>query len=195
MGLPYVATAKMELGISVPSLFHRMHFPTNFTFVGGNPLLISHTSGLYTVNPQTWVDAIWSTLKAVYNTAIGAPTWILFETSGTTFIPIASGIASGGAGTNVHATQYAGQLSMTFKDVSNKRLNLYAMEPAFAVPDKSTQSGFANAMGTFMAQCLPPAGAGSIWDSLVSRSGNAVARQLAWTLDLNSRLTRERHVA
>src|SRR5579864_2553501 len=118
--VPYSALGKLTLNYTVVGLSHKVDFPVDPLLVAGVPFVLSRITLAYSMPAQTLADRIWLLAKTFYAAAVAAPSWVLYQRSGISFIPISGGAVGGGPGTG-GATFLASQLSMTFKDSANQR--------------------------------------------------------------------------
>ena len=191
--VPYTALGKLTLVYTVSGLTHKVDFPVDPLIVGGVGFVKSRITSTYSFPALSLADRIWSLAKAFYANTVLAPAWILYERSGISFVPIDSGAASGGAGTG-GPVFLASQLSATFKDSANQRFNSYWNDTSWGPPAKGRVLGTNTTIDAYTSDFLPPAGSGSIGEGVVSRGDFGITRWTAWTISLNRRVRRERHL-
>lgn len=193
--VPYTPNGRFDLIYFVAGLEHRLQCPVNYS---GGP-------GTYTIDPANgtdpaktptqFADLLWTPMSAMYPTSVLTPGWTLYQRVGLAFVPIDTGSATGGPGTNTSPAALGTQLSFTFADLGNFRSNFYIFETSFPAPGKSITNTTPAAFTTLIASIIGGGGGSHIGDYRKSRGDSLVIRSLRWTNTLSRAVRKRRGLA
>jgi hypothetical protein len=192
MPTPVVPNGKLRLSYVVASLTHifDMRASINNPSAGSGYLLDLFGGGTIAwASAFGQVDAL---IGALFHSDASFGQWTLYLRDGSNYVPLDSG-ASAATGSNTLNNQAAGQLTLNFKDASNRLDKLVLLESSFLAPQKATSGTFLGA-GTFMSDVINTA-SGHIGSWFQGRGGVVPTRKLSAVVTLNRRIRRDRSLA
>lgn len=190
---PITANALFELNYVVNLLSHKTRMYVDASPGGTEGHTIdSHFTGGTDIDPLDLATMYWGFMNPFYPAAVAAPSYVLYLYSGVSYIPVASGTAGGGAGTNPGSSFAAGQLTVVFKDASNRRIVHDWLESALPVPGKQGTTSTNAALQDFIDDMIDTSGPGHLSDFVVGRGNASPIREVGWTSAFNKKLRRQR---
>lgn len=192
---PWNPSGRLDIVYGVDGLVHRTRFPVNTSNTTGPWLIEDFNTGAFDGNPGTIASQIWSFAQGWYPTSVAAPAWQLYQKSGISFIPVASGTVTGTGGTNTNPYAKCSEFTITFKDAANKLFKSVWLETVYGAPQKSIVNATPLSVANYIIEIIRAGGSPQIGDYVRGRSGYVITRNLRWTVTLNRKLRRSRDLA
>lgn len=194
--VPYTPNGRLDLLYSVNTLSHRATFPVDITPVGGGFEIVGVLGSTVNAPPLTIADMAWTLISAFYPNTVLTPGWVLYSRTGLAFTPVDSGSASGGPGTNGAGVNLGTQLTFTFADDVNHRVNHMLFETSYPAPGKSIVNATPASFAAYIASLDTPSGAATnLCDYVHSRGDGIISRSLRWTNTLSRAVRKRRGLA
>lgn len=139
----------------------------------------------------TVAQAIWTVLRTITSTSVGAPAWTEFHYDAGTLIPVDSGICTG-AGQVAITPKLGTQLTLTFRDAQQHMMRLQQAESVYIPPSNDPALSVGNPLAGVVADVIavPDGTVSGTW--IRTRAGLQPVRALYASVDTNDKYRRAR---
>lgn len=191
MPITYTPNGRLSIIISPTTLIHKLRIPTNISLPLTSPAnLVIRNPPASVVLASVAAQSVWSQLRAIYNIATPAASYLLEQNFSGIFVPVETGALTG-VGTNAGANNPAFLAILSFKDVLGHRLRIYVPESAAGTLFHQSRSQMGAALGGFADNVLAAVAASDIGNWGVSR-GNSIIKTFSFvTSSANKRFRRK----
>lgn len=189
---PITPNARVSWYITVNALVHRLSMYVNATGTPGSMVIIDNQPGAPNFTLQQAADTVWNLVRPLYQLSVNCNTAALELYSAGAYAQDSTVTPTNPAGTNGAGIVIAGEATYTFKDDTNRRVNLVLLETCIAAPAKQGYAAMSAAEKALIDSMRISTLGGDIRDLQRSRGDHTVNRFIFKTTTYNRRLRRKR---